>query len=131
MIELRFGTGEIGEYDEYLGPPYNYIPLPLLGDTGMTDVIFCPWCRDLYLQIVVAGMGSTDEVTVTVEGSLDNENWDELNATGAATTINTNGTTLMYYAEALPPYVRVRIVWASGVLETATIQVCGYMQSIS
>ncbi len=124
MIEVRAGG-------TYVGPAYNYIPLPLLGQTGYTDVIFCPWCRDLYIQATVAGLGSGEEITLTAEGSLDGTNWDNLNATDATVTIDTNGVTLIYYADALPPYVRVGIVGAAGVLATATIGIKGYIQSIS
>ena len=127
MIALREGG-------TYVGPPYTPIPLPLLDATGITDVIFCPWCRDLFIQADVAGLGSGDEVTLTVEGSLDNVGWDDLlSVTDPATTptpitIDTDGCTLMRFAGAVPPYVRVR---ATGVPATATVTLQGYMQSIS
>lgn len=131
MIELREGRGVFGETATYVGPPYTPIPLPMLGETSMTDVIFCPWCRDLFIQADIAGLGSSDSVTIVVEGSLDNVGWDNLNATGVSTTIDSNGCTILNFSGALTPYVRVRIVGATGVLEEATITLQGYMQVIS
>jgi len=131
MIELRKGRDVFGDTATYVGPGYNYIPLPLLGDTGMTDVIFCPWCRDLFIQVDIAGLGSPDSITIVVEGSLDNVGWDNLNATGISTTISSNGCTILNFSGALTPYVRVRIVAAAGILEDATIELKAYMQVIS
>lgn len=122
---------DVNEYGTYVGPPYTSIPLPMLGQTGVTDVIFCPWCRDLYVQVDIEDLGSGDEITVVVEGSLDNVGWDNLNAAGVSTTISSNGCTLLYYSMALPPYIRVRIVGAIGVLAEATINLQAYIQSIS
>ena len=124
MITIRTGG-------TYVGPPYTPIPLPLLGDTGYSDVIFCPWCRDLYIQADVAGLGSGDEVDITIEGSLDGKSWDNLNATGLATTIDSNGCTILKFAGAVTPFVRVVVTGATGVLEEATVSIQAYMAIIS
>jgi len=71
MITLREGG-------TYVGPPYTPIQLPMLGETSMTDVIFCPWCRDLFIQADIAGLQSPASITIVVEGSLDNVGWDDL-----------------------------------------------------
>ena len=121
----------------YVGPPYTPIRLSMVGETSMTDVIFCPWCRDLFIQADVAGLESGDEITAVVEGSLDNESWDDLRtiidppATIAPWIISANGCTIFRFAGALTPYVRVRIIGATGVLEATTITLQGHMQSIS
>ena len=124
MIEVRSdGT--------YVGPPYQYISLSLLEQTGYTEVIFCPWCRDLFVQATLAGLGSSDEIDVIAEGSLDGIGWDNLNANDVVTTIDTNGTTLLRFAGALPPYIRIGITGATGVLANTTIDLKAYIQSIS
>ena len=124
MITLR-------EDGTYVGPPYQSIPLPLIGDTNTTDVIFCPWCRDLYIQAVTAGLGSGESFTLIVEGSLDGNDWDNLDSADASTSIDSNGTTLFLYSGAITPYVRVRVTSTGGALEDATIALSGYMQVIS
>jgi len=135
MIEVR--TAKPSPTLNYVGPEYVTISLPLIGATGYTDEIFCPWCRDLFVQADVAGLGSGDEITLTVEGSLDAVGWDDIRsiidptATLTPITISTNGCTLMRFGDALPPYVRVGITGAAGVLAAATIQLQAYIQSIS
>ncbi len=135
MIEVRLDKPSAEE--NYSGPPYVTISLPLLGATGYTDVIFCPWCRDLFIQADVAGLGSVEEITITVEGSLDAVGWDDLRAitdpsvTLTPITISTNGCTLMRFAGAVPPYVRVGVVGAAGVLATATIELQAHLQTVS
>lgn len=128
MIELRVSGA-------YVGPPYNHIPLPLVGDTGITEVVFCPWCRDLFIQFDIAGLGSGDSVTVVVEGSLDNDSWDYLRRTidtaDVQTLISSNGCTIMPFRGAVTPYVRVRLIGTTGVLTEATIAIRAYMQVIS
>ncbi len=137
MIELRHGRGVTGDTATYVGPDYQYIELPLLDDTDVTDVMFCPWCRDLFIQADIVGLSSADEITIVVEGSLDNVSYDDLmsindpSATPEPIVISTNGCTLLYFRDALPPYVRVRVIDATGVLEDATIELKAYMQSIS
>lgn len=124
MIELREGG-------TYVGPPYTPIQLPMVDDTGYTDVIFCPWCRDLFIQADVAGLGSGDSVDIIVEGSLDGVSWDNLNTTDLATTINSNGCTILHFSGAITPYVRIGLIGAVGVLADATITLQGYVQVIS
>ena len=84
---------------------YAPIPLPIL-EGGVTDVIYCPFCRDLFIQVDVAGMVSGESITGRVEGSLDGITWCNLDATGTDTTISVNGMTLMSFTGALPPYIR-------------------------
>ena len=88
---------------------YAPIPLPvILG--GVTDIIYCPFCRDMWIQVDLAGMVSGEAVTGRIEGSLDGVGWGVIqtavNPTGADITISTNGSTLIPLSGALPPYVR-------------------------
>ncbi len=88
---------------------YAPIPLPVL-EGGVTEVIYCPFCRDLWLQVDVAGMTSGESITGRIEGSLDGVGWKVIqttvNPTGADITISTNGATLIPIHDALPPYIR-------------------------
>ena len=84
------------------------IAVPLL-TTGYSEVMFTAFCRDMYVQVDAAGFTPGDSIAVTVEGSLDNAGWDNLSATDAVTAITENGTTLMYFRDACPGYVRVRV----------------------
>ena len=135
MIEVRLDKPSAGL--NYVGPEYVTISLPTIDDTVYTDVIFCPWCRDLFIQADVAGLGSGEEVTITVEGSLDAVGWDDIrsitdpSATLTPITISTNGCTLMRFPGAVPPYVRVSVVGAAGVLATATIELQAHLQTVS
>ncbi len=98
------------------------IELPITGN--YTEVMFCPFCRDLQLQVDVAGMVSGESVTITVEGSLDNVGYDNLAASGLATTITENGTTLITFDGAATPYIKVKgeSDVASGSEMTTTIK---------
>lgn len=135
MIEVRLDKPSAGL--NYVGPEYVTISLPLIGTTGYTDNIFCPWCRDLFIQADVAGLGSGDEVTITVEGSLDAVGWDDLRSITDPTTtltpiaISSNRCTLMRFPGAVPPYVRVGITGAAGVLAVATIELQAHLQIVS
>ncbi len=109
-----------------------YTPILLaVGSSGYTEEMHCPWCRDLFIQADVTGLGSGDSIDLTVEGSLDREGWDNLDATGLATAINSNGCTILKFSGALPPYVRVGVTGATGVLEDATVQLQAYIAIIS
>ena len=83
---------------------YDAIPLPVTG--GVSDIIYCPFCRDLFITADVVGMSSGETVTGRVEGSLDGLGWDNMAADGEDTIITENGTTLLTYSGALPPYIR-------------------------
>ncbi len=123
MITVRTGG-------TYVGPEYTAIPLTLT--EGVTEVIFCPWCRDLFVQVTLAGLAASGEsIDVTVEGSLDNVGWDNLAASGLATTINSDGTTLLTFRGALPPYVRISMDTSLVIVETATVTLQAYIQVIS
>lgn len=121
----------ISETGLYVDHVYTPISLPMEGQTGYTEVLFCPWCRDLFIQVDVAGLGSGDSVDITVEGSLDGLSWDNLAATGLATTIDSNGCTITKFTGAVTPYVRVGVTGATGVLAEATINLQAYMAIIS
>ena len=109
-----------------------YTPILLaVGSSGYTEVMECPWCRDLFIQLDVAGLGSGDSVDIAVEGSLDNEHWDNLAADGLATTIDSNGCTILKFTGAVTPFVRVGVTGATGVLEETTIGIQAYMAIIS
>ncbi len=118
---------ETGVYVDHV-----YTPILLaVESSGYTEVMECPWCRDLFIQLDVAGLGSGDSIDVIVEGSLDNEHWDNLDATGLATTIDSNGCTILKFPGAVTPFVRVGVTGTTGVLEEATINIQAYMAIIS
>lgn len=85
---------------------YAPIALPVLED-DITEVIYCPFCRDIFIQVTVAGLQSGESVSGRVEGSLDGVGWDNLAADQLDTNVTVNGTTLASYTGALPPYIRV------------------------
>uniref|UniRef100_A0A6M3M4G4 Uncharacterized protein n=1 Tax=viral metagenome TaxID=1070528 RepID=A0A6M3M4G4_9ZZZZ len=88
---------------------YAPIALPILAG-GITDTIYCPFCRDMWIQVDIAGMTSGESVTGRIEGSLDGTSWDTIqtsvNPTGADIVVTTNGATLIPVRDSLPPYVR-------------------------
>ena len=112
-----------------------FTSIPLTVTEGISDVLFCPWCHDLFIQATVAGLGSGDSIVVTVEGSLDGDGWDNLRRfvdTGdVITTIDSNGTTLLPFRGALPPYVRVSIDTTQLVVANTTIGLQAYIAVIS
>ncbi len=87
--------------------PETYAPisLPVL-EGGVTDVVYCPFCRDLFVQVDIAGMVSGESITGRVEGSLDNVGWANLAADGEDMVITVNGTSLLLFDGAAPPYIR-------------------------
>lgn len=92
------------------GPTYTPIPLPILRG-GVTDVMYCPFNRDLWIQAIVDGMSSGESVTGYIEGSLDGVNFGVIQPTRPYPEVNTisvNGSYLFYYHGALPPYIRLR-----------------------
>ncbi len=112
---------------DYGGRRYEPIPLPLVGETGITEVLFTAFCRDLFIQVDLAGLNSGERVIFTVEGSLDNVGWDNLNVNNVSTTITTNGTTLIKFRGATPPYVHVVVSATAAVTSTATIGLQAYV----
>jgi len=119
----------VNEGGLYLQAPYQSIPLVLTD--GETEAMFCPWCRDLFVQATVVGLGSGDSINVIVEGSLDGIGWDNLNASELATAISSNGTTLFEKAGALPPYIKVVVDTTSMVSEDVTIALQAHIQHIA
>lgn len=105
---------------------YAPIALPML-ESGVTEVIYCPFCRDLFIQVDIAEMASGESVTGRVEGSLDEDTWDNLNADDADTTISVNGMTLLSYSGAIPPYIRVNGFAATNEDSEATIALQAYI----
>ncbi len=87
--------------------PETYAPIdwPLL-EGGVTEVAYAPFCRDLMVQVTIAGLASGELVTGRVEGSLDNSGFDNLAADGEDTEITASGTTLLVFDGACPPYIR-------------------------
>ena len=83
---------------------YQPIPLPIIAGEGVTEAIYCPFCRDLFVQVDITGLSSGESVTGGIQGSLDGINWGGPEAT---LTVDTNGTTMLRVAGALPPYVRL------------------------
>ena len=113
---------------EYGGLAYSGIPLPMTD--GYSEVLFTPWCRDLFVQVVVTGLQSGESITGRVEGSLDGSSWDNLNAADADTTISESGSSLLSYTGALPPYVRVQ-GFEIDATELATATITGYIAILS
>ena len=105
--------------------PETYVSIPLnVLAGGITDEIYCPFCRDLFIQVDIAGMASGESVTGRVEGSLDGVGWDNLAADQLDTVISANGTTLASYTGALPPYIRaIRNLTVPDVNSEATIAI--------
>lgn len=120
-------TIKVSETGAYVN--HEYIPIPLSVTGGISDVLYCPWCRDLFIQATVAGLGSGDSIDITLEGGLDGEGWDNLDVDVSA--IDTNGTTLIRFRGALPPYVRVTVDTDQLTLANATIDLQAYIAVIS
>jgi len=74
----------------------------------------------LTFQITLADVGT--DVVVRFEGSLDGENYFNLNATNTDTTLTANGTT-GYYLTAPVSYVRFRLVSITGGTPTVSCKV--------
>lgn len=74
----------------------------------------------LAFQVVVANIGTS--VVVRFEGSLDGDNYFNLNASGSDFTLNTNGVT-GYFIEAPVCFVRCRLVSVSGGSPTVNCKV--------
>lgn len=89
--------------------PETYAPVdfPILEDE-VTEVVYAPFCRDLMVQITVAGLASGESATGRLEGSLTGigDEFDNLAADGEDTVITVNGTTLLFFDGACPPYFR-------------------------
>jgi len=85
----------------------NYSPIIMPIDAaGVTEVVFCLFCRDLIVQVDVTGMAAGETITGRVEGSLNNVTFDNLDANDADYTITEDGTYLLNYDGAAPPYIR-------------------------
>ena len=74
----------------------------------------------LTFQVTLADVGT--DVVVRFEGSLDDENYFNLNATNTDTTLTANGTT-GYYLTAPVSYVRFRLVSITGGTPTVSCKV--------
>ena len=85
---------------------YVAIPLPIV--ENVTETLYCPFCRDLWIQYTIAGMASGESITGVVEGSLDGENWDNIDADDLEYEITSDGTTLFTFPGSVPPYIRAR-----------------------
>ena len=91
---------------------YAPIALPILLG-GASDVIYCPFSRDLWVQAVIEGLASGEEVTGRVEGSLDGTNFGNIFPVDPTTmerqdvTISADGSHLYYFHGAVPPYIRL------------------------
>ncbi|GAF90207.1 unnamed protein product [marine sediment metagenome] len=98
---------EIGK--DYGGRAYTPIPVPV--SNGVSEVLYCPYCRDMVLHIATYNIGTVGSFTFTVEGSLtgDSNDFGNLSATNSTTTVSSNKTTIITYDGAMPPYVRVSI----------------------
>ena len=89
------------------------LPVRMLGSHEPQDVtephifgMYCPFCRDFFLQVDVTGLSSGESVTGRIEGSLDGVTWDNLAVDDEDTEITENGMKLMKVPDAVPPYVR-------------------------
>lgn len=95
---------------DYGGKPYEPIPLPQVVGTQYTEVMRCPLCRDLQIQLTTTGMVVGESYAVIIEGSLDNSGFDNLSVIDAITTITVDRTTILESAGVVTPYVRIYIV---------------------
>ena len=100
---------------------YAAVGFPIL-EGGVTEAVYCPFCRDLFVQVTVDGLSSGESVTGRVEGSLDGENWDNLATDGNDTVITVNGTTLLVFSGAVPPYFRASGFTTTGDETVATLE---------
>lgn len=88
--------------------PEDYEPVELPINTGSeSDVIYCPFSKDLFIQVDVTGLSAGESVSGRVMGSLDGVGYDNLSINKMDTVISENGTTLMKLAGGLPPYIKV------------------------
>ena len=105
------------------------MPLPVLAG-GVTEVVHCPFCRDLFIQVDIAELASGESITGRVEGSLDGIGWDNLAASGEDTTISASGTTILSYDGAITPYIRCSGFVTTNAASEATIAVQMYIASM-
>ncbi len=96
---------EVGK--DYGGRGYAPIPVPV--SEGISNVLYCPFCRDMVLHIATYNIGAVGSFVFTVEGSLtgDSDDFGNLSTTNSTTTVGSNKTTIITYDGAMPPYVRV------------------------
>ena len=103
MIDVGLDYGGQG-----LGPAQaTFEAISLTITAGVTEVMFCPGCGDMFVQITATGLQSVNALSVQVEGSLNNSGWDILDANGSATVIDTDGTTIFLFTGSVTPYVRI------------------------
>ncbi len=100
---------------------YAPIALPIL-EGGVSETVYCPFCRDLFVQATIGGLASGESVTGRIEGSLDGENWDNLAADGEDEVIDVNRTILLKYPGAVPPYIRASGFTTTGEESVATLE---------
>jgi len=99
------------------GAGYDPIALPLTD--GETEVMFCPFCGDLFVQLTTSGLGTGESYNMTVVGSIDNSGWDNLDAADVDTTVSADGTKLLLFPGRVPTYVKLTGLEATGVSITA------------
>jgi len=110
------------------GPAYTPIYIPVLAG-GVTEVIYCPFNRDMWIQATVAGLASGESITGYIEGSLDGVNFGTIQPTRpypADTNVTVNGTYLWYYHGAITPYVRLRGYATANLDSEATVLLEAY-----
>ena len=101
----QYTTLNVGTED---GTGVKPISLPIALGESSTETMFTAFCHHMWIQVNTENFETGDSLSIVVEGSLDNLNWDNISATSAITTITTNRTTLLYFRDACPGYVRVR-----------------------
>ena len=99
---------------------YEIADLGSLTGAGVTDPQVTTGL-DLAFQVTVASVGTS--VTIRLEGSVDNENYFNLDETEADTTLTANGT-YGYALNGCPvKYVRLRLVSIDGGTPTVSAKV--------
>lgn len=110
------------------GPAYIPIYVPLLAG-GVSEVIYCPFCRDLWLSVAVAGMSSGESMTARVMGSLDGVNFGIIYPTRphpVNPVIQYDGVYQVYYHGAVTPYIYMDGFTATVPGSAATVQLMAY-----
>ena len=115
---------------EYGGRPYTEVfPITLPITDGVTEVIFCPFCRDMLLQVDVDGASSGTIINTTVKGGLDGVGFDNLDVNDVVTTITEDGTTIIKSSGAALPFVIVCVEQIAGDPITPVIKAFFAVQS--
>lgn len=91
-----------------------------LTGAGLTAVVNMEQYDNALFQVTVAGIGFS--VTVRIEGSVDSNNWFNLDAMEDDTVLASDGTTAFSVQNTPVPFLRGRVVAISGGSPTITFK---------